>query len=126
MYVNVNNNYGEVQNTLTYEVTAIYLSVELPNFNQTDIVSGDSWDLDVKVIGSSANVYILVDGHGGLAGSQTAGSTITYPITYGLATGLHKLEVYAVSTEDEKVRTDSIKSEYIYFYPGSTQTVIAT
>ena len=124
--VSVNNNYGEIKDTLTYEVTAIYLSLELPNFNPTDIVSGESWGLDVKVVGSAANVHILIDGQGGLVGSQTAGSTITYPITTGLATGAHKLEVYAVSAEDSAVRTDSIKSEYIYIYEGSTNTVIAT
>ena len=124
--VSVNNNYGEIKDTLTYEVTAIYLSLELPNFDPTAIVTGESWVLDVKIVGSSANVHILVDGQGGLVGSQTAGSTIAYPITTGLSTGAHKLEVYAVSTEDNKVRTDSIKSEYIYVYEGSTNTVIAT
>ena len=41
IYANVNNNYGEIQNTLTYEVTAIYLSVELPNFNSADVKSGE-------------------------------------------------------------------------------------
>lgn len=40
--ISVNNNYGEIKDTLTYEVTAIYLSVELPNFNPTDIVTGES------------------------------------------------------------------------------------
>ena len=124
--VSVNNNYGEIKDTLTYEVTAIYLSIELPNFNPIDIVTGESWGLDVKVIGSNANVYILIDGQGGLAGSQTAGSTITYNMTHGISTGAHKLEVYAVSAEDANVRTDSLKSEYIYIYEGSTQTVIAT
>ena len=126
IYVNVNNNYGEVQNTLTYEITAIYLSVELPNFNPIDIKRGESWDLDVKIVGSAANVFIYVDGNGGLAGSQTAGSTITYPITRGLATGAHKLKVYAVAADDASVQTDPIESEYIYAYEGSTNTVIAT
>ena len=124
--VSVNNNYGEIKDTLTYEVTAIYLSLELPNFDPTEIVTGESWGLDVKVVGSNANVHILIDGQGGLAGSQTAGSTITYNITHGISTGAHKLEVYAVAAEDASVRTDSIKSEYIYIYEGSTQTVIAT
>ena len=124
--VSVNNNYGEIKDTLTYEVTAIYLSIELPNFDPTEIVTGESWGLDVKVVGSNANVYILVDGQGGLAGSQTAGSTITYNMTHGISTGAHKLEVYAVAADDASVRTDSIKSEYIYIYEGSTQTVIAT
>lgn len=126
IYVNVNNNYGEIQNTITYEITAIYLSVELPNFNPTDIQTGSSWDLDVKIIGSSANVYIYIDNEGGLAGTQTAGSTVTYPISQGLSTGAHKLKVYAVSTEDTTVQTDPILGEYIYVYEGSTQTVIAT
>ena len=126
IYVNVNNNYGEIQNTMTYEITAIYLSVELPNFNPTELKEGDSWDLDVKVVGSSANVYIYVDDVGGLAGSQTAGSTITYSIKYGLFTGAHKLKVYAVSSEDSRVQTDPIISEYIYTVEGSTQTVVAT
>ena len=124
--VSVNNNYGEIKDTLTYEVTAIYLSLELPNFDPTEIVTGESWGLDVKVVGSNANVHILIDGQGGLAGSQTAGSTITYNITHGISTGAHKLEVYAVAADDASVRTDSIKSEYIYIYEGSTQTVIAT
>lgn len=124
--VRVNNNYGEIKDTMTYEVTAIYLSVELPNFDPTDIQTGESWPLAVRVVGSNANVYILIDGAGGLAGGQTAGSTIEYPITTGLFTGAHKLEVYAVSTEDTTVRTDSIRSEYIYAYEGTTQTVIAT
>ena len=126
IYVNVNNNYGEIQNTMTYEITAIYLAVELPNFNPTEIKTGESWDLDVKVIGSSANVYIYIDNNGGLVGSQTAGSTITYPITSGLYTGAHKLKVYAVSAEDSGVQTDPIVSEYIYTIEGATQTVIAT
>ena len=126
IYVNVNNNYGEIQNTLTYEITAIYLSVELPNFVPTEIKRGESWDLDVKIVGSAANVFIYIDGNGGLAGSQTAGSTITYPITRGLATGAHKLKVYAVAADDASVQTDPIESEYIYAYEGSTNTVIAT
>lgn len=126
IYVNVNNNYGEIQNTLTYEITAIYLSVELPNFDPIEIKRGESWDLDVKIVGSAANVFIYVDGNGGLAGSQTAGSTITYPITRGLATGAHKLKVYAVAADDASVQTDPIESEYIYAYEGSTNTVIAT
>ena len=126
IYVNVNNNYGEIQNTLTYEITAIYLSVELPNFNPIEIKRGESWDLDVKIVGSAANVFIYVDGNGGLAGAQTAGSTITYPITRGLATGAHKLKVYAVAADDASAQTDPIESEYIYAYEGSTNTVIAT
>lgn len=126
IYVNVNNNYGEIQNTMTYEITAIYLAVELPNFNPTEIKRGESWDLDVKVVGSPANVYIYIDNTGGLAGSQTAGSTITYPITNGLYTGAHKLKVYAVSAEDSRVQTDPIVSEYIYTIDGATQTIVAT
>lgn len=126
IYVNVNNNYGEIQNTLTYEITAIYLSVELPNFDPIEIKRGESWDLDVKIVGSAANVFIYIDGNGGLVGSQTAGSTITYPITRGLATGAHKLKVYAVAADDAGVQTDPIESEYIYAYEGSTNTVIAT
>ena len=126
IYVNVNNNYGEIQNTLTYEITAIYLSVELPNFDPIEVKRGESWDLDVKIVGSPANVFIYVDGNGGLAGSQTAGSTITYPITRGLSTGAHKLKVYAVAADDASVQTDPIESEYIYAYEGSTNTVIAT
>ena len=126
IYVNVNNNYGEIQNTLTYEITAIYLSVELPNFNPIEIQRGESWDLDVKIVGSAANVFIYIDGSGGLVGSQTAGSTITYPITRGLSTGAHKLKVYAVAADDAGVQTDPIESEYIYAYEGSTNTVIAT
>lgn len=126
IYVNVNNNYGEIQNTMTYEITAIYLAVELPNFNPTEIKRGESWDLDVKVVGSPANVYIYIDDTGGLAGSQTAGSTITYPITNGLYTGAHKLKVYAVSSEDSRVQTDPIISEYIYTIDGATQTIVAT
>ena len=126
IYVNVNNNYGEIQNTLTYEITAIYLSVELPNFVPTDIKTGESWNLDVKVVGSNANVYVYIDGNGGLVGSQTAGSTITYPITQGIFTGAHKLKVYAVAADDATVQTDPIESEFIYIYEGATQTVIAT
>ena len=126
IYVNINNNYGEIQNTLTYEITAIYLSVELPNFDPTEIKSGESWDLDVKVIGSNANIYIYIDDNGGLVGSQSAGSTITYPITNGLFTGAHKLKVYAVAADDATVQTDPIESEFIYMYEGATQTVIAT
>ena len=126
IYVNVNNNYGEIQNTMTYEITAIYLAVELPNFNPTEIKKGESWDLDVKVVGSPANVYIYIDNIGGLVGSQTAGSTITYPITNGLYTGAHKLKVYAVSSEDSRVQTDPIVSEYIYTIDGATQTIVAT
>lgn len=125
IYVSVDNNYGEVQNTLTYEVSAIYLSVELPNFLKTEIKRG-AWELDVKIIGSDANVYIVIDGNGGLAGYQTAGSTIAYPIEYGTSTGAHKLSVYATSAEDSSVQTEPIVSEFIYIAEGSEKTVIAT
>ena len=126
IYVSVNNNYGEIQNTMTYEITAIYLAVELPNFNPVEIKTGEGWDLDIKVVGSPANVYIYIDDTGGLVGSQTAGSTITYHITNGLYTGAHKLKVYAVSADDSGVQTDPIVSEYIYTIEGATQTVLAT
>ena len=126
IYANVNNNYGEIQNTLTYEVTAIYLLVELPNFNPTDIKSGEEWILDLKVVGANANVYIHIDDEGGFVGQQNAGSTVSYTITQGLFTGAHKLRVYVTAVDDPTVQTDPIVYEYIYSHEDSTQTVIAT
>ena len=66
-------------------------------------------------------MFILMDN--GLVGSQTAGSTITYPITQVFYTGAHKLKVYAVAADDATVQTDPIESEYIYIYEGCTQTL---
>ena len=126
IYANVNNNYGEVQNTLTYEVLAIYLVIELPNFDNVEIKSGDQWVLDVKVIGANANVYIYIDEDGGLVGQQNAGSTVGYTITQGLFTGSHKLKVYATAVDDPTVQTDPVIYEYIYAHENATQTVIAT
>lgn len=56
--IRVDNGFGEIKDTMTYEVTAIYLSVSLPYFNPTEIQRGESWTLDVKVVGSNANIYI--------------------------------------------------------------------
>lgn len=126
IYANVNNNYGEIQNTLTYEVNAIYLVVELPNFNPTEIKSGDSWTLDIKVVGANANIYIFIDDEGGFIGQQNAGSTVEYTITQGIFTGTHKLKVYATAVDDPTVQTDPVVYEYIYAHVDSTQTVIAT
>ena len=75
--VQVADNYSNVKETLEYEVTAVSLNVSLPNFNAAE-VHRDTWELDVLVTGSTANVYIKIDGEGGLVGSQTAGSTATY------------------------------------------------
>ena len=121
----VDNNNGVIKETLNFEINAIYLALELPYFNKTDVYSSE-WELDVKIIGSNANVYINIDDDGGLVGGQSAGSTVKYPIKKGLTTGYHTLEVYAVSEDDSSVRTDSIFSEYIYVVEGVSTTVIAT
>lgn len=121
----VDNNNGVIKETLNYEINAIYLALELPYFDKTEIQSAE-WELAVKVVGSNANIFINIDGEGGLVGGQTAGSTVNYPITKGLTTGYHTIEVYAVSEEDSSVRTDSIFSEYIFVVEGTTTTVIAS
>lgn len=121
----VDNNNGVIKETLNYEINAIYLALELPYFDKTEIQSAE-WELAVKVVGSNANIFINIDGEGGLVGGQTAGSTVNYPITKGLITGYHTIEVYAVSEEDSSVRTDSIFSEYIFVVEGTTTTVIAS
>lgn len=126
IYVIVDNHHGVIQRTLVYEVTAVFLSIQLPNFNPLEIQTIEGWGLDVKVIGSNAKIFVYIDGNGGLIGNQTAGSTVTYPITLGLTTGAHKLQVYAVAEDDDKIQTDAIITEYIYSVPGSTNTVIAT
>ena len=88
--------------------------IELPNFDNVEIKSGDQWVLDVKVIGANANVYIYIDEDGGLVGQQNAGSTVGYTITQGLFTGSHKLKVYATAVDDPTVQTDPVIYEYIY------------
>ncbi len=123
--VQVADNYSNIKETLEYEVTAVSLNVSLPNFDAAEVHRGE-WELDVLVTGSTANVYILIDGEGGLVGSQTAGSTATYTITDGTTNSHHSLEVYAVLAEDSTIRTESIITEFIFSAQGSTATVIGT
>lgn len=109
-----------------FEITAIYLSVNLPTFDSLKPVTGDKWELAVQIVGSNANVYIKVDGEGGLVGNQTAGSTTPYTIVTGLTHGVHTLEVYAISEEDATIKTDSIIKEYFYIVDGNSTTLIGT
>lgn len=122
----VDNHYGNIKESMTYEVTAIYLSIELPSFNQLIPVTGESWELAVRIVGSNANVHLFIDNIGGLVGSQTAGSTNPYIITEGLTHGVHTLEVYATSEEDSKIKTESIIKEYFYVVDGNATTLIGT
>lgn len=125
VYAEVDNGFGLIKNTMTYAVTAIYLECLLPIFNKTAIQSA-TWELQVQILGAAANVFIEIDGEGGLAGTQSAGSTATYQITTGQSNGVHKLKVYATYTEDNNIRTEDIIEEYIFAGPGTTATLIAT
>ena len=125
VYAEVDNGFGLIKNTMTYVVTAVYLECVLPIFNRTAIQSS-AWELQVQILGASANVFIEIDGEGGLAGTQSAGSTSTYQITSGQSNGVHKLKVYAVYTEDDNIATEPILEEYIFAGPGATATMIAT
>lgn len=127
----VDNGYGNIVESLTYEITAIYLEVALPGFAKDQVKTatqiGDTtgWELPVRIIGSDASVYISIDGKPHKEGAQTAGSTVNYVIETALTHGVHTLEVYAVSATDNSIKTTPIKSEYIYSVDGNTATVIA-
>ena len=125
VYAMVDNGFGMVKNTMTYAVTAVYLECKLPIFDKTAIQSA-AWELQVQILGASANVFVEVDGQGGLVGTQSAGSTATYQITAGQSDGVHKLKVYATYTDDNNIRTEDIIEEYIFAGPGATATLIAS
>ena len=125
VYAEVDNGFGLIKNTMTYVVNAVYLECQLPIFDKTAVQSGE-WPLQVRILGAAANVYIFVDGEGGLAGSQSAGSSATYQITAGQSNGTHKLKVYAAYADDDNIQTEPIIEEYIFAGPGATETIIAT
>lgn len=125
IWARVDNGYGAIKDTMAYSVEAIYLQCLLPAFDKTAIQSGD-WELQVSVLGATAHVYLFVDGEGGLIGTQSAGSTVSYKVDVGHGNGTHKLCVYAAYAEDDTICTPEIVEEFIYENPGMTSTAIAT
>ena len=125
IWARVDNGYGAIKDTMAYSVEAIFLQCSLPAFDKTAIQSGD-WELQVSVLGATANVYLFVDGDGGLIGTQSAGSTVSYKVGVGHGNGTHKLRVYAAYAEDASICTPEIVEEFIYENPGMTSTAIAT
>ena len=121
----VDDGHSNVYESLAYEVNTISLSIRLNTFNPTEIQTGD-WQLAVTVLGSRANIYIKIDGEGGMVGSQSPGSTAEYTITSGQSDGAHSLEVYAEYEDDTEIRTESFRSEFIYAVQGSASTSIGT
>lgn len=125
IWARVDNGYGAIKDTMAYSVEAIYLQCLLPAFDKTAVQSGD-WELQVSVLGATAHVYLFVDGDGGLIGTQSAGSTVSYKVGVGHGNGTHKLRVYAAYAEDASICTPEIVEEFIYENPGMTSTAIAT
>ena len=125
IWARVDNGYGAIKDTMAYSVEAIYLQCLLPAFDKTAVQTGD-WELQVSVLGATANVYLFVDGEGGLIGTQSAGSTVSYKVGVGHGNGTHKLCVYAAYADDDTICTPEIIEEFIYENPGMTSTAIAT
>lgn len=125
IWARVDNGYGAIKDTMAYSVEAVFLQCLLPAFDKTAVQSGD-WELQVSVLGATANVYLLVDDEGGLIGTQSAGSTVSYKVAVGHGNGTHKLRVYAAYADDDTIRTPDIVEEFIYENPGMTSTAIAT
>ena len=121
----VDDGHSNVYESLAYEINTISLSIRLNTFNPTEIQTGE-WTLAVTLLGSRANIYILIDGEGGMVGSQSQGSTSEYTITRGKSDGAHSLEVYAEYEDDSEIRTESYRSEFIYAVEGSVSTSIGT
>lgn len=126
VYVKVDNNFGEVKTSNPVEINAIFIQLDIVNFNDLAIKTGDSWPLDVRIIGTSANIHISIDGNEIINAYQSAGSTVTYNITEGLTTGTHILEAYAISDINTTVRTNVISYEYIYSVDGFVNPIIAS
>ena len=97
VYIKVDNNFGEVKTSNPVEINAIFIQLDIVNFDDLAVKTGDSWPLDVRIIGTDANIYISIDGNLIINAHQSVGSTVTYNITEGLTSGTHILEAYAVS-----------------------------
>ncbi len=121
----VDDGHSNIYESLAYEVNTISLAIRLNTFNPTEIQTGE-WTLAVTLLGNRANIFILIDGEGGMVGSQSPGSTSEYTITRGKSDGAHSLEVYAEYEDDSEIRTESYHSEFIYAVEGSAATSIGT
>ena len=126
VYIKVDNNFGEVKTSNPVEINAIFIQLDIVNFDDLDIKTGDSWPLDVNIIGTSANIHISIDGNEIINAYQSTGSTVTYNITEGLTTGTHMLEAYAISDINTTVRTNVISYEYIYSTDEYSRPIIAS
>lgn len=126
VYIKVDNNFGEVKTSNPVEINAIFIQLDIVNFNDLDVKTGDSWPLDVRITGTSANIHISIDGNEIINAYQSGGSLVTYDITKGLNTGTHILEAYAISDINTTVRTNVISYEYIYSIDGFVNPIIAS
>jgi hypothetical protein len=126
VYIKVDNNFGEVKTSNPVEINAIFIQLDVVNFNDLEIKSDDSWSLDIRVTGTSANVYVFIDGNEIINAYQSAGALVTYDIVKGLTNGTHILEAYAISDINTTVRTNTISYEYIYSTEAYSSPIIAT
>ena len=127
VYIKLDNGYGSIKNSQIIQVNAIFLQLDIVNFDDLDVKTGDSWPVKIKITGTNdANVYISIDKTPVIDAHQIAGSTIEYNITEGLTPGTHILEAYAVSDINSTVKTNVISYEYIYSTDGYTPPIIAT
>ena len=127
VYINLDNSYGDVKKSQIIQVNAIYLQLDIVNFDDLDVKTGDSWPVKIKITGTNdANVYISIDKTPVIDAHQIAGTTITYNIIEGLTSGTHILEAYAESDINSTVKTNSVSYEYIYSTDGYTEPIIAT
>lgn len=126
VYIKVDNNFGEVKTSNPVEINAIFIQLDVVNFNDLEIKSGDNWPLDIRVTGTSANVHVLIDDNEIITAYQSAGALVTYDIVKGLTNGTHILEVYAISDINTTVRTNTISYEYIYSTEAYSSPIIAT
>lgn len=125
IYVKVKNDFGNEYTTRVFGVTAIYLEILLPNFDQKITQSGD-WVLDVQLLGSDGIVQISIDGTIVAGEEQTANSVISYNIQKGNSHGAHVLEVNAFSVSNTKIAAVPVKLEYLYNDGVNTDPIIAT
>ena len=126
VYIKVDNNFGEVKTSNPVEINAIFIQLDIVNFNDLEIKSGDTWPLDIRVTGTSANVHIFIDGNEIITAYQSAGALVTHDIIKGLTNGTHILEAYAISDINTSVRTNTISYEYIYSTEAYSSPIIAT
>ena len=103
VYIKVDNNFGEVKTSNPVEINAIFIQLDIVNFDDLDVKTGDSWPLDVRIIGTDANIHISIDGNPIINAHQSVGSTVTYDITEGLTTGAHILEFKSSNNVNDTV-----------------------